>query len=162
MLFRTALGSECVPGEPGAAGSGSPLGRKLGHVQRGESDHPIGAYWGRYEGCPHFDDIGDEEWRQKVEYTSRYLSTNHFMYKGYWIWVIPVDDKITSMGVSYHRDKAPLTLKNAGEMTDFFRQHKALDQIIGEATCLDFFGLTKPQRQADPVFSEDRWFMTGM
>ena len=145
-----------------AAGSGSPLGRKLGNVQRGNTDHPIGAYWGRYEGCPDFDDIGDEQWKQKVHYTSRYLSTNHFMYKGYWIWVIPVSDKITSIGVSYHRDKAPLTLKNADEMTDFFREHKALDQIIGEATCLDFFGLTKPQRQADPIFSEDRWFMTGM
>lgn len=145
-----------------AAGFGSPLGRKLGHVQRDQQEHPIGSYWGRYEGCPDFDELGDDQWRQKVHYTSRYLSTNHFMYKGYWIWVIPVTDNITSIGVSYHRDMAPLTLKNAQEMTDFFRGHKALDQIIGDAKCLDFFGLKKPQRQADSVFSEDRWFMTGM
>lgn len=145
-----------------AAGYGSPLTRKLGHVTRDEPEHPIGSYWGRYENCPDFDELGDDEWREKVHYTSRFLSTNHFMYKGYWIWVIPVDDKVTSIGVCFRRDMEPLVLKSGEEMTDFFRRHKVLDQVIGEARCLDFFGLKKPQRHADPVFSTDRWFMAGM
>ncbi len=145
-----------------AAGHASPLSRKLEHAKKPIPDHPVGSYWGRYEGCPNFDELGNEQWRQQVKYTSRYLSTNHFMYKGYWIWVIPLSDTVTSIGVCYHHDKAPLSLKNEGEMTAFFRKHKALDQIIGDARCLDFQGLKTLQRQADPVFSADRWFMTGI
>jgi hypothetical protein len=35
------------------------------------------------------DELGDEAWRKRVGFTSRYLSTNHFMGRGFWIWAIP-------------------------------------------------------------------------
>ena len=145
-----------------AAGFGSPLSRKIANVRKDDPEHPIGSYWGRYEGCPNFDDLGDDQWHKKVNYTSRFLSTNHFMYRGYWVWVIPLNQHSVSIGVCFRRDMQKLAFKNGEQMDEFFKSHTALNQVIGSGRCVDFAGLKVPQRLAEKPFSEDRWFMTGM
>ena len=101
------------------------------------------SYWGRFEGCRSIDDVGDDEWRRRVEYTMRWASTNHFMYDGYWIWLIPVSDRIVSLGVTFDRRLVPTSMKNGDDLVSFLRRHRALDEIMGpDARLLDFVGLS--------------------
>ncbi|MBK8522213.1 MAG: halogenase, partial [Chitinophagaceae bacterium] len=41
----------------------------------------------------------NQEWQGYLELDLRYLSTVHFMDKGYWLWVIPLGIKNTSIGI---------------------------------------------------------------
>ena len=41
----------------------------------------------------------NEEWKNYPEVKLRYLSTVHFLDKGYWVWVIPLGTKNTSIGI---------------------------------------------------------------
>jgi hypothetical protein len=41
----------------------------------------------------------NKEWQSYLEPGLRYLSTVHFMDSGYWLWVIPLGSKNTSIGI---------------------------------------------------------------
>ena len=85
------------------------------------------------------------------------------MYDGYWIWLIPVDERVVSIGVTYDRRIAPVRIRNGGEFEGFLRQHKALDELLGtQAKVLDFLGLKHIVRGVKQYFSTDRWYLTGM
>lgn len=145
-----------------ASGRNSVLARKLALV-RPDDRHPTVSYWARYEGTVPMDELGGEEWRRRVWHTSRWSSTNHFMYRGYWVWVIPISDRVVSFGVEGRSDMGFPALRDGGELDAFLRSHRALDQLLGpKARRLDFLGLTRLPRCAERRFSEDRWFLTGM
>lgn len=121
------------------------------------------SYWCRFKGANWIDDMGDDEWRQRVRHTIRYNSTGHFMYKDYWFWLIPITDDIVSIGVEMDRDKVSEKIRNAEEFEAFCRKHKCLDELLGEnVEALDFYGLAKLPQVANQFFSEERWFLTGM
>ncbi len=142
-------------------GRGSPLAQMLDLSE--ESGHPAGSYWARYSGCKSVDELGPDAWRDRINHTERWTSTNHFMYRGYWIWVIPVTDKITSIGVSFHHDIAPMSFKNGAELEAFFRSHRAVNDIMGDAPeTVDFFALKQMARFSKQTFSMDRWALSGM
>ena len=65
------------------------LARRLGW-RVPEAVHRIGSVWARFEGVADIDQLGDDAFRARVRHTSRGLSTMHFLYAGYWIWVIPL------------------------------------------------------------------------
>ena len=144
-----------------AAGRSAPLARALGLESR-EPRHPIGGYWARYEGCRNIDDLGDRQWRRRTAYAQRYLATNHFMYRGYWIWLIPLSEDTVSVGVKYNDELHPLKLRNAEELTAFLREHRCMREILGEGRPVDFYGLKRVARYTEQLYSTDRWFMTGM
>lgn len=145
-----------------AAGAGSPLARMFDLLIEKER-HAVGSYWGRFRTKVPMDELGPESWRARVGHTNRMLSTNHFMYKGYWIWMIPVTDDIFSIGVTFHPDMVPIKIKNASELEAWLRTHKCMDEILGtDAEALDFMGLRHLRRRAKQFYSSDRWFLTGM
>jgi len=147
-----------------AGGRSSPLARKLKLVpQTPDTPYPKGSYWSRFEGCHSIDDMGDESWRRRVDFTLRWASTNHFMYDGYWIWLIPVSEKIVSIGVTFDIKSHDFTMKSGENLLDFLRQHRALSELLGDqARPLDFFGIKPMERGARQFFSMDRWYLTGM
>jgi flavin-dependent dehydrogenase len=147
-----------------AGGRSAPLARLLDLVPTGKAERSaMFSYWGRFEGCRSIDDVGNDEWRRRVEYTMRWASTNHFMYDGYWIWLIPVSDRIVSLGVTFDRRLVPTSMKNGDDLVSFLRRHRALDEIMGpDARLLDFVGLSHINRGAKQYFSSDRWYLTGM
>jgi flavin-dependent dehydrogenase len=151
-----------------ATGRSSPLVRKLNLARfKRDERHVTSSWWARYENCREIDELGNHEWRQRVKYNSRFSATNHFMYRGYWIWVIPLlatgIDRIDSIGVVTRDDITPMNIKNGEELLAFFRQHKAIDEILGPSPkALDFVGLKNLARCAKQFFSEDRWALTGM
>lgn len=145
-----------------AAGFSAPVGRKLDLIAP-IADHPISSRWGRFRNINVIDHVGTDAWRERVNYNSRFLSTIHFMYEGYWFWMIPLEENLYSLGVVWHHDKTQLELKTAEELIAFMRQHKAIAEVLGEdAEMLDFHGLKNMSRVASQFYSTDRWFLTGM
>jgi len=144
-----------------AGGRTAPLSQAMGVYVKDER-HPIAAYWGRWEGCNVIDQLGDDAWRRQVQYTQRYQSTCHFMYRGYWIWVIPLRQDIVSIGVSMHPGMLPMKFHNGEELEQFFRSHRALGEIMGKSPKrLDFMALPHCAQYAKERFSEDRWYVAG-
>ena len=145
-----------------ASGRGSVLAHKLSPVKP-DARHPTVSYWARYENTVPIDELGGDAWRRRVRHTLRWSSTNHFMYRGYWILLIPITDKIVSIGVEARADMGFKPLRDGEELERFLRSHHALDQILGaKSKRLDFMGLTRLPRFAPTRFSEDRWFLAGM
>jgi flavin-dependent dehydrogenase len=147
-----------------ALGKDSPLSRQLNLVPSpNEERGATGSYWVRVEGLKSIDDFGDEQWRRRVHNTLRWSSTNHFMYDGYWFWLIPISDDISSLGVTFDHDRCPLKFKNAQDFQEFARTHRCLDQLLGsQSEFLDFGGLKYLLRGTRQFFSTDRWFLAGM
>tara|TARA_R110001599_G_scaffold353817_1_gene598961 strand:+ start:96181 stop:97974 length:1794 start_codon:yes stop_codon:yes gene_type:complete len=145
-----------------AGGRRAPLVKQLG-LEKVDDRVQTGSYWARYSGTRCIDELGDDAWRERVEGTMRWSSTNHFMYDGYWFWLIPISADTVSIGVTFDRRIAPMKFRNADEFTDFLRSHRCLDELLGEkAAALDFKGLTHIRRCASQYFSDDRWYLTGM
>ena len=145
-----------------ASGRSGVLARRMG-IEEAEDRHPVGSYWCRYEGIPQFDDLGDEEWERRVNFSPRHSSTNHFMYRDYWIWYIALSDKVASLGVVWNRKRGfDLKLKNAKELDEFFRSHRAVNEAVGDAKVIDFHGLRHFPRRVKEFYSKDRWYLTGM
>lgn len=145
-----------------AGGRNAPLVKQLELAKKDERVQ-TGSYWSRYSGTQCIDELGDDAWRARVEGTMRWCSTNHFMYDGYWFWLIPIDADVVSIGVTFDKRIAPMKFRNAGEFTTFLRSHRCLDELLGtKSEALDFMGLTHIQRRASQYFSDDRWYLTGM
>jgi flavin-dependent dehydrogenase len=79
-------------------GRGSFLKRKLGFEK--PMEHHVNAVWWRLKGVIDIDKWSDKkDWQNYLVSGLRYLSTVHFLDKGYWVWVIPLGSKNTSIGI---------------------------------------------------------------
>lgn len=145
-----------------AAGLASPLGKKLDLIQPNE-DHPINSYWGRFKNIANLDLLGDMAWRERVNHTTRALATTHFMYGGYWIWLIPIDAETFSIGLTNRTNMANIEINSQEDFIAFLKQHRCMRQLLTDQfEICDFNKLKNISRQSKQIFSEDRWFMTGM
>jgi flavin-dependent dehydrogenase len=74
------------------------LKRKLGFQK--PMEHHVNAVWWRLKGVIDIDNWSDNnDWKTYLVSGLRYLSTVHFLDKGYWVWVIPLGSKNTSIGI---------------------------------------------------------------
>ena len=146
-----------------AAGFGSPLGKKFNLTRSNNDTHPLDCYWGRFRNIENLDLLGDEEWRSRVHHTTRTLATTHFMYGGYWMWLIPINKDTFSIGVTIRTDLADIKIKSQSDFIEFLKSHKCMQQLLGDKAEIDDFNQLKGfSRQASHCFSNDRWFLTGM
>lgn len=143
-----------------ASGRASVIARKKG--LRTESSLAHAAVWGRYRGVLDLDDVGPESFHARVRHTSRVLSTNHFSYPGYWIWLIPLGRGVTSVGVVMEKERFGAQLRSREGFEAFLRSHAAVAGLMKEAEALDTmsygqlaYGTT---RFAD---GNDRWALVG-
>ncbi|MBR8843211.1 MULTISPECIES: NAD(P)/FAD-dependent oxidoreductase [Pseudoalteromonas] len=146
-----------------ASGFNSPLGKQLGLIESQNDRHPVSSYWGRFKHIELIDHLGSDEWRARSNFTSRALATNHFMYKGYWIWLIPLNQDTFSIGITAKNNEVNLNIRSAEEFEQFLRSHQALNEILGQhAELLDYTSMKRLSRKAKQSFSTERWFLTGM
>ena len=127
-------------------------------------EHRINAVWFRLEGR-----IDPEQWSDSVSFNERampglrWLSTNHLMGDGYWIWIIPLPNNATSVGIvvdpCYHSmgkidrfDKALAWLKD--------REFQLASEIDLHDR-LDFKVLKAQAYRSTRILSTDRWALTG-
>ena len=126
-----------------------------------EKNHKIAAAWGRVRGVADMDDFGGEEWRREARYTARVLSTNHFMYPGYWIWLIPLREGLTSIGVVQERGGWNVERHKAPGFLEFLREHKALESLLQNAEFVDIDAFTQLAFRTKQFFSADGWACLG-
>ncbi|MDB5274816.1 MAG: monooxygenase FAD-binding protein [Chitinophagaceae bacterium] len=146
-----------------ASGRGSFLKRKLGFSK--PMDHAVNAVWFRLKGVIDIDDWSDnQKWKTYLKSGLRYLSTVHFMDKGYWVWVIPLGSKNTSIGIVADPAVHPFE--------DFNKYDKAMEWLKkNEPLChqklsnpddvLDFKILKHYAHHSERLYSADRWGVTG-
>ncbi|MBV9496706.1 MAG: NAD(P)/FAD-dependent oxidoreductase [Acidobacteria bacterium] len=112
------------------------LGRKLGLMSRND-EHPTAAIWCRWQNVRHIDDVAARHGALATRNIgSRRLGTNHYMGHGYWIWVIPLGNGETSIGVVF--DKRIVDLhqsKNRNEdFVGFLNAIPSLAELLQGAT----------------------------
>ena len=148
-----------------ASGRAGFLKRKL-HLDE-DLHHDINAVWFRIDKTIQVDGwCDDKDWRSltgKVD--RRWLSTNHLMGEGYWVWLIPLASGSTSIGIVADPRIHPLTSFNSFEKSlDWLQQHEpecfeSVEPHRGKMQ--DFLAIKKMSRGARQVFSADRWALTG-
>lgn len=158
-----------------AAGRRHVLFRKLGVKVHKEARLNTAAAWGRYRGVAGLDAVTDAAWRSRARYTSRHLSTNHFMYDGYWIWFIPLAGDLMSVGVVFDKDRIGAGNTPAGnapagalpgprtraEFERFLGAHRAARDLLEGAELEDFQSYAHLPYHAEQYFSTDRYAVTG-
>ncbi len=131
-----------------------------------EADHAACAVWWRLKGVI---DVGDwtdnKKWQAELKPGLRLLSTVHFMDKGYWVWVIPLGSKNTSIGIVADPAIHPFDTYNTYEKAMKWLQineplcYKMLEPKTPEL--MDFMILRHYAHDSERLFSEDRWAVTG-
>ncbi len=138
--------------------------RWLARRERLHVDSPVrrAAAWARFEGVVDLDDHGPEAFRARVHHTARVLSTNHFCYPGYWIWLIPLGRGVTSVGVVMDAGRFDPALRTAPGLLAFLRGHRAVAELLEPATLRDHAALPQLAYGATRVLDADaRWALLG-
>jgi flavin-dependent dehydrogenase len=143
-----------------ATGRRQLLHRKLGNKITKETRLQTGAAWGRYRNVAGLDAVEDEAWRRRARHTSRHLSTNHFMYDGYWIWFIPLAGDLMSIGAVFDKERVAGP-RTRDEFEAFVKGHRAARDLMEGAVFEDFQAYAHLPYHADVFFSAERWAVTG-
>ncbi len=143
-----------------ASGRGRVLARAQGSALL-DTGHGLAAAWGRFTGVVDMDTVGNADWRARVRNTARFLSTNHFMYPGYWIWFIPIARGVTSVGVVCDRSLFREDWRTVDGLVAFCNQHRAPRELLRGAVGLDAMAYVKVPYGCERFFSADRWARVG-
>lgn len=134
---------------------------KLRGLRVPENDHCLASAWGRFERVADVDQMGTVAWRDRVRHTSRGLSTIHFCYPGYWIWVIPLRHGVTSVGVTGEKRVVDASVRTQGGFRAFLESHRAVASLLAPAKLIDLGGYTQIAYGTRQFFSADRWGLIG-
>lgn len=128
--------------------------------------HDTNASWWRYSERLAIDDWSDvPAWRTRVPTGERWLSTNHLMGRGYWVWFIPLGSGSTSVGIVADAKLHPFSRINRFEPAlDWLREYEPQAAAVCEAKrhlLQDFRALKRYAYGCRQVYSHDRWALTG-
>jgi hypothetical protein len=104
-------------------------------MQRND-EHPTAAIWCRWKNVRHIDDLAAEQGElAKRNIGSRRGGTNHYMGFGFWIWVIPLGNGETSIGVVFDKRLVELhhSKNRAEDFIAFLKAIPSLAEIIDGA-----------------------------
>jgi flavin-dependent dehydrogenase len=142
-----------------AAGRGGFLARRL-DWRVPEAEHRMASAWARFEGVADIDELGSEAFRARVRHTSRHLSTLHFLYPGYWIWVIPLGFGVVSVGVTGDPVReAPVRTPDG--LRAFLERHASMRQLLSGAKAVDFGSLARIAYGTKRFFDARRIALVG-
>jgi flavin-dependent dehydrogenase len=142
-----------------SSGRSGLLKRKLG-LGRPVS-HAANACWFRFPQRLKVDDWSDDHaWRARMPDGQRWLSTNHLMGAGYWVWLIPLGSGSTSVGIVADPALHPFhRLNRFDRAVDWLREFEpqCADVVEAHAPQLeDFLALQHFAHGCARVFSPDR------
>jgi flavin-dependent dehydrogenase len=147
-----------------ASGRAGLIKKKLGLAR--DNAHAAHAVWFRVKGRIEVDGWSDDPaWRSRVATPTRWLSTNHLVGAGYWVWLIPLASGSHSVGIvadpAYHPLERMNTFERAMEWLAEF-QPRLFDELDGRRGDLqDFAFLRRFSYDCEHVFSPQRWALTG-
>jgi flavin-dependent dehydrogenase len=147
-----------------ASGRAGLLRRKLGlQVDNG---HHVNAAWFRLSTRVAIDDWSkDPAWHARCFARERWLSTNHLVGAGYWVWLIPLSSGGHSIGIVADESLHPLRSFNSFERAlAWLRVHQPkLAEVVNDERdkLQDFLTLRHYSYGCRQVFSPRRWALTG-
>jgi len=130
-----------------------------------ENGHGGNAVWFRIDKRIEIDSWSDNtNWHAACKPAGkRWLSTNHLMGPGYWVWIIPLESGVTSIGIVMDDiafEKA--NIKDASTaMSWLSKNQEILFESIGDAKFLDFVAISDYSYSCKQVFSGDKWGISG-
>lgn len=130
------------------------------------SHHPTSTSWWRVKGILDVAMLrhGEREdvWSQQAD-DWRWMSTNHLMGHGYWVWIIPLGSDYTSVGIVADERVHPVREYATEEKARaWLRKHEpALAQLIEPDQFVDFLVLKNFSHWSKQVFSTERWACVG-
>jgi len=147
-----------------ACGRAGMLKRKLGLAE--PNAHDCNAVWFRIGERITIDDWSDNaEWRARCEPQARWLSTNHLVGAGYWVWLIPLASGSHSVGIVADPRLHPMeTIDSFDKAMEWFRtwQPRHFDELDGKRHLLQDFAFFRDfSYGCKQVFSGRRWALTG-
>lgn len=147
-----------------ASGRAGLLRRQLGLTR--PVRHSANACWFRIQTRLRVDDwCSDAGWSSMVPTRERWMSTNHLMGRGYWVWLIPLGSGSTSVGIVADEPLHPFTRIN--RMDRAFEWLRAYEPQCAEVVeqhkdqVQDFLALKHYAFGCSRVFSQDRWMLIG-
>jgi flavin-dependent dehydrogenase len=147
-----------------ASGRAGLIKRQLGLAR--PSTHGANASWFRVPARVQLDTwTTDPAWQARVPAGNRWLSTNHLMGAGYWVWLIPLGNGSTSIGIVADGDMHPFNRINRFERAmEWLREFEpqCAEKVEPFADKLeDFLALQHYAHGCAQVFSADRWTLVG-
>ncbi|MDM0015704.1 NAD(P)/FAD-dependent oxidoreductase [Variovorax sp. J22P168] len=147
-----------------ACGRAGMLKRKLGLAEA--NAHDCNAVWFRIGERITIDDWSDDpQWRARCEPQARWLSTNHLVGAGYWVWLIPLASGSHSVGIVADPRLHPLEkLDSFDKAMDWLQTWQPrLHDALKDKRHLqqDFAFLRNFSYGCKQVFSGQRWALTG-
>lgn len=143
-----------------ASGRRRALARQLGlHVDETRLDNA--STWGWFENVTDIDTLGPQAFRHRVRYTARRLSTLHFAYRGYWIWFIPLQEGVTSVGVVCEQPWFDREATSEKGFLAWLRQHGAVAELLQDAKPIATRSLSHLAYGTKRFVSPDRWGLVG-
>ena len=151
-----------------ASGRAGLLKRKLALAL--DNAHAAHAVWFRVSQHIVLDDWSDDpDWRARTVTPTRWLSTNHLVGEGYWVWLIPLASGSHSVGIvadpAYHALDSMNTFERA---MGWLQKHQprlfeALQSMLSGAPdkLQDFAFFKRFSYDCRQVFSDQRWALTG-
>ncbi|WP_414829122.1 NAD(P)/FAD-dependent oxidoreductase [Alteromonas sp. H39] len=103
-------------------------------------------------------------WQNRVcEPGKRWLSTNHLMGPGYWVWIIPLASGATSVGIVMDDTAlAQSGIKNYDDALVWLeKEHPNCAKSLRGATLLDFHLMEDYSYGCKQMFSDEGWALTG-
>jgi len=128
--------------------------------------HDANAVWFRIGERITIDDWSDDPaWRARCDTPTRWLSTNHLVGEGYWVWLIPLASGSHSVGIVADAKLHPLPTMNTFDKAMAWlalhqpRLFEALD--CRRDKLQDFAFLRRFSYGCKQLFSGERWALTG-
>ena len=127
-------------------------------------DKQRSTFWFRLRRFRPFFDRIDAQRRRDWEYDP-WLTTHHFMGRGYWIWCIPLElgeDNLCSMGFTYRPDLFGRRIRSVDEFLQAVdRDHPAIAEMVRSGEIVDTQLYLDYFYHAEQLYSEDGWFLVG-
>ncbi len=104
-------------------------------------------------------------WQQRCITPTRWLSTNHLVGAGYWVWLIPLASGSHSVGIVADPRWHPLEKMNTFERAmDWLKEHqpRLFDDLDAKRGKLqDFAFFRRFSYDCEQIFSDRRWALAG-
>lgn len=147
-----------------ASGRAALIRRQLGLTR--PVGHAANACWFRVKARVRVDDwSGAPGWTSRVPSGERWLSTNHLMGRGYWVWLIPLGSGSTSIGIVADEALHPYSSLNRFEKAlAWLQRHEPQCAAVVanlEPELEDFLALKHYAHGSARVFSPDGWATVG-
>jgi 2-polyprenyl-6-methoxyphenol hydroxylase-like FAD-dependent oxidoreductase len=128
-------------------------------------EHKVSSAWFRLDKAIAVDDWSpSQDWRDRCN-RPRLYSTNHLMGSGYWVWIIPLVDDRTSIGLVADPAIHPFSsYGNFEKFSEWLGRHQPTlaEEVAAAAdTLMDFRFCKNLSQDTEQFWSTDRWALTG-